>query len=807
VKRAVSLLSTNAAHAGALAEQYQYWLAMAHMTNNNYQAAAESFGALARDFTNSVRLLEAGYGEAVAQFKLKEWAKVVALLQSPTGTFRRAAGLRPADELVVRGELLLAEAWQEQQQYADAEKVVVRLGESDLSPDLQWQRLHLLCRILLADQRVEAALAQTTNLLASASRSANVLLQADAYSLQGAIFEQLGRLSAALQVYENNLQDSVPADRRRESALKVIQLTLDLGRYEEAADRIKTFMAQVPDDSASEVALLTYGELHLMQALATLKTNAFDIPAAVPLTVTNDLALAQTRFQQFLTNYPQSALAGRAHLNQGWCLWMEGKVAESSESFARAASLIPLSYDKAVALFKLGDAHFFLKDYTNALSQYQQVNNEYAELSEVRRTLLDRALYQIIRTCLNLERPDAASAAMRELLNTQPASPWADRAMLVVGQQLSRIGQTRQGRAMLQACAERYADRPLLPEVELAIARTFYYDTNWTEAIANYTTWISRYPTNAQLPRAEFERAWAYASAKQETNALRQMTNFVARFPAHELAPRARFWIGDFYFNQRDFVSAQLNYQDTNLLASPLSYRARMMAGRAAFAGERWADASDNFKALLNDNQCPPTIVVEALFGLGDTFTRQSGQPDRPLEKYEQAIVVFSKIPQQHPDDPRVPSAWGRVGDCYFAMGNSDPKNYTTAITNYQQILNFPGASISARSQAEIRLAMAKEKLAQTLPAPEGETLRKAALDHYLNIVYGKSPVLQNGEKPDPFWLKEASLAAARMAEEQQDWTLAIHLYQRLINVLPPLRPALEKRIQKAREQLPRSQL
>jgi TolA-binding protein len=799
---AISLLSTNIPKAGALAEQYRYWLAQAHMENTNYQAAADSFALLAREFTNSVRLLEAGFGEALARFRLKEWSNVVVLLQNPTGPFRRGTAVRANDELVLRGELLLAEALLEQQQYAAAETVLVVLGKRDLIPDFQWRRLHLLCRVLLADQRVEVALSQTTNLVAAAAGSGQLVLQAESHAMQGAILEQLGRRPEALQVYLKNMEEGIPPDRRRESLLKVIQLTLDLGEYEQAAQRLAAFFSQYPGDTATDTALLTDGELHIKQALVTLRTNTADVPFPAPPSITNYLQQALARFHQLLTNYPQSAVVGLARLNEGWCFWMEGKLPECRDSFAQAAALLPFSPNQATALFKLADAHFFLQDYTNALKNYQAILRDFGSVPTVRLDLSARALYQVTRTYLKLRDLSGATNTVQQFLKEQPESTLADQAMLLVGQSLNQAGRSAEARSLLESCAQRYPHRPLLPEVELAIARSFTQERNWTAALAKYDSWVNRFPTNPALPRAEFDRAWVNAQAGLQTNALRLFTNFVARFPSDERVPQARLWIGDFYFSQNDFVNAQLNYQDAALLSSKLAYQARMMAGRAAFAGERWTDARDNFKALLNDNQCPSNIVVEALFGLGDTYIRQGGR-ERPLQKFEEAIAVFTKIPQLYPNDPRVPNAWGRIGDCYFAMANADPKNYTATTNAYHQILNSPHNSVATSSLAEVRLAMTKESLARTQTGPESDALRKAALNHYLNVLYGTAPVLGEGQQPDPFWLKEAALAGARLAEEQKQWDVAIKLYQRLADILPPLRPTLEKRIEKARTQLP----
>ena len=65
-----------------------------------------------------------------------------------------------------------------------------------------------------------------------------------------------------------------------------------------------------------------------------------------------------------------------------------------------------------------------------------------------------------------------------------------------------------------------------------------------------------------------------------------------------------------------------------------------------------------------------------------------------------------------------------------------------------------------------------------------------AALDRYLNVVYGKN--LRDGERPDPFWIKEAGLAAARVLETRGQWNESINLYRRLQDLVPSLRPVLE---------------
>src|SRR5205085_7689906 len=156
----------------------------------------------------------------------RDWGRAIDLLEQPNGAFRREALLRPTDELTMRGDLLLAEALLEKKEYQKAEQALARLGEGNLLPELKWHRQYLLCRIRVADYRLSEALAGTTNLLTLASAAGMPNLLAESVTMQGAILEQLGQLDSAVQVYEKNLVETVPAERSRQALLKIGELTL-----------------------------------------------------------------------------------------------------------------------------------------------------------------------------------------------------------------------------------------------------------------------------------------------------------------------------------------------------------------------------------------------------------------------------------------------------------------------------------------------------------------------------------------------------------------------------------------------------
>jgi TolA-binding protein len=397
------------------------------------------------------------------------------------------------------------------------------------------------------------------------------------------------------------------------------------------------------------------------------------------------------------------------------------------------------------------------------------------------------------------------------LLEWFPESAAAERSLLLVGQEWIRARQPEIARQVFTNFVRRFPDRPLLPHVELAIARTYFHEGDWPAAIREYEGWLARHPTNDWRPRAEFNRAWATSRAGEASNAYSLFTNFVAQFPTHDLAPRAQYWVAEEFFRREDFPNALRNYQiileNTNWPRTNLTYEARMMAGRSAFAAELWKNAVEHFSTLINDAECPVELAAQAFLALGDTFLKEGAATARPLDKFIDAKTTFEKILQlplyatNRLSQRLAPLAWGRVGDCCLQLASEDPQQYQSATNAYWKVMTHPLADAATRSLGQFGLAHALELQAGENQTPaERAALLKEAFDHYFTILIGQN--LRAEEKSDPFWVERAGFAAARLKESQKQWTIAIEIYQRMAEVLEPLRPRLREKIDKAGEQL-----
>ena len=793
----IALLSPRLAPPGKGTDKYRFWLAEAHFQRGDYPSAAAAYAQLVKDFPDSSLRSEACFGEAMSWFKLGNLTNTVQLLRQPDGVFQKVAQASPNDPSVVRGYLLLGEALLLQQEYRAAEETLNLLVNRSLPPELDWQRQYLLVRVQLADLRPEAALKSVTNLLALTVSAGLPAWQPQAVALQGEVLQKAGQPAAAIQAYELNLAEGLEAEQRRQAMLKIIELNLAQNQVTQAVQRLEKFLADHPKDPLLDLTHFTLGELRL-RGFYDSRTN--------PPLQTNLLQQAQADFDRVISAYTNSSLLGKAYLNRGWCLWEAQKIPASLVAFTNAVARLPASEAQAAAWLKAADARYQMRDWAGAREEYRRLLAAYAAFAGLPSSIPETALAQVVALSVELNDGAGATETLAQLLSRFPGGQWAERSLLRVGQLQNRIGHPIEARQLYTNFVQRFPNSSLLPEVQMARARTFVTESDWPAALDGYRTWIEQYTNHADVAQAEFDRAWIYDQAHQETNAFGWFTNFIGRFPRHRLKLVAQQWVGNYYFRRDDYVKAEENYQrlyqQTNWPASELTYQARMMAGQAAFARVSFEDAKKYFTTLINlliaDTNSPPALLPEAYYRLGDTYVELAPRDaTNALSRFGEAIIAFSKIPETH----RLwPVALGRRADCNFQLASQEPPDLarlTNALSFYTKSMTSPLADVRVRSLAEIALAIVLEWQAQLALTPPDQkaALVDQALQHYLNVVFEKNLNTAKGERPDAFALQMAGFEAGRLVEAQKSWDQALKLYQKLLESLPVLRPTLEKKI------------
>jgi TolA-binding protein len=784
---AIALLNdaTNLAKAGNLADQYFYWKAESQFTNGDFSAAADTFVSLAQKFPESPLRLSSVVEAASAYERMTNWAAISVLLEDGNVVFQRAAQTDPGNELVARGRLLLAQAKFAQKDFAGEFEVLRSLDSQTLKPELDWQRAYLVFQNRLATGDLDAALASASNLLQIATLQNDGGLSAESVAARAETLERMGRANDAMAAYQENLATNAPVELQREAALKVAELAMSQNQFTNAEQLPGLFPAQFAD-----IALLTAGELHLKSYVA--KSSAAE-----------ELQQAQSNFDQFIGVFTNSPLLGKAYLDRGWCDWLAGKFPESLDDFRAAVEKLPPSEDLAVAKFKMGDVQLQQNDFAGALENYRAVLNDFTNFPTVAQTLGGLAQFQRLRADLEMTNLDDANVALGQVLKFYSGSGLADDGVLLFGEKLTDLRQPETARTIFEKYREMNLRSPLRPQIDLAVARTYEQQQNWTAAIGQYEIWLNDFPANELRPQVEYARAWANFQAGDETNAFAQFTNFVAEFPTDELAPQAQWWIADHFFRAGEWADAEKNYaavfQNTNWQGSPLAnrtnlfYPAQLMAGRAAMGWLGYSDATHYFTGLTGDTNCPPDLNAQALFAYGSALMlKPSDDANNPLANFKLAASVFSKIVSTNELSAQ---AKIKIGDCDLQLAN-----YDDATNAYATVFNSTNADISARSEAQIGFGIALEKMAGLATGDDQRTLLELAKNNYADVLFKKN--LLDGEIADLFWVKNAGLQAATAAETLGEWEQAAAIYTELKKWLPKMGDWLDKKIAGAKTHL-----
>ena len=770
--------------AGPLTDRYLFWIAEVQFALGHFNLAAASYGELIEKYPASVRALTAALGKAQSLYQLGELKQSIATLEPADGPFQRAASARPSDPLIVDGRLLLANAYFELKELGAARLLLENLPDAGLSQERFWEKHHLLASVYLGEASLKRALDGATNLVQLAEGIADPEFAARSVEFHGDVLRRMNQPDAAVALYEQNLATNIPANWRRSALLKITDLYVDENRLTNAVQRLERLFIRHPGDPATELAHMTLGELRLRQF--------YGLPDASRLNSTNLLSDALGHFDVVLQGNSDPNLTGRSWLGRGWALWewgnLSGKKLQLSlalQAYSNAVAELPKSEEQAVAQFKVADCLFSGEDYASASSNYWAAIRIATNTVGYNNRLVDRALYQIVRSGVELLDLPSANRAVSRLIEWFPSSFYSDRSLLHYGQALNRQGKPSESRYVLASFAKVFPKSTLLPESQLAIARTHVMDGSWVSSIIEYDRWVTNYPGHSAQPQAEFDRAWLNHQAGNRSKAFQLFTNYVVRFPTNPLASVAQKWIADQQFQAGKFAEAEQGYrrlfENTNLLANAgdMEWEARLNAGRSAFFRQEHAAAGLLLASVINATNAPVAEQARAEFFLGDVAADQTQRtPTNLLD----ALPHYLRVANEMIGSPLHPLAWGRIGDCYLQLQNLSP-----AAKAYRVVTELPGTDVTTRSQAGLGLARVLEEQAVLAgETEEREKLLQQSLDQCMEIVFGGN-LRSDIEKMDPFWVKEAGLMAGHLARQLGRADQERRVYLRLAKELPDM--------------------
>lgn len=801
----LELLKASEGNAGALLDQFLFWEGEALFQKGDFPAASQTYARLLHDAPQSGLALQAAFSEADALFQAKDYNGVIARLKEPKGSFATLSAGVTNNVFAFRGDLLLAESLLATGKFDEAKAGALAAGTIQGRPDLEWEKFQLLARIEAAGAKPDLALSYITNAVTAASSAGKPLLQAESLNLEADLFRKLNRTNDAIGSYERIATlPNLSIDQKRLAVLKQLELFTSNGAITNAIGRVEAYLANSTNEPAADLLRVKASDLWLQQFRSIATRNNGGAPERTRATNAIERARAHANF--VLTQFTNSVHLGKAWLNVGWSYWEEGtllqdnsKIAESENAFRNAIAQLTRSDDQALARFKLADAEFTLGQYANSITNYLAVIQQYGDLPQVRNSLFEQSYRKLVRASLALKDFTQAATYLEAFRKAFPASPLMEDTIYFFAQSLAQNNQPAQARQVLEQFQKDFPQSALIPEVKFAEARTYISEGNWAGALAKDLQWLATYTNNELRAEVEFQKANLYDKTGQRTNAYTSFTNFVATYPLHRLAPAAQNWVADYYYSDQEWPLAEQNYQkifqNTNWTGSPLFYESRLMAAKTAFFRQAYSDAKAYLTNIISTPAAPTNIVVQALFELGDVTIEEpiTGTTNK-LNNYTQASIIFDRIARKYPNDLLAPLAWGKKGDCHLHLYPAYAQSFEAASNAYSMVLQLGNdqTPVAVLNQAEYGLGLLNEKAADQRQGAEKTAFLKAALTHYLNVVYGAN---LKGRQPSQLYLKLAGRDAGRLAEALNETSAALDLYKRLSQELPSMRQVWESRI------------
>ena len=473
------------------------------------------------------------------------------------------------------------------------------------------------------------------------------------------------------------------------------------------------------DATRAEGAKLVSSLLHRYPGEA--ESRAAHLRFADALLAGGDAAGAEREYAALLQTYPEHALDAHVLSGRGWALLEMGRRTEAVGLFARAAQVATNASDRAVSIFKQGDALLADGRYAEAAEAYSRVPAEGGS------NLVERARFQQADALARGGQHDKAIKMFRETMDAGGAL--AVDAGLRVAALESAAGRLEGGRietGAIDLYGKLLGKKPLTDaqreEILLGRGRAFYSAYRFAEAEKDFAAVAALRPARAQ--EMAFLSALCLYGAGRDEEAAAAMRKLQSE-AVGKLAAEVVFWLAKYDYGHREFASAKAGFAAcaTNAFLSAarrieaLGRAARCCAAQSDYAGvvEFATRATTNEVAVRAiAKTTPETPAVAEVFVLqGEALMEQA--------RFSDAVLVLGRAQLMAAPAELLRRAAVLKADCLFAMGADDDRRYMQALDAYRAVLRDESLSPSQRLAVSFKIGRSLEKLRRV----------EEAVDHY----------------------------------------------------------------------------
>lgn len=248
-----------------------------------------------------------------------------------------------------------------------------------------------------------------------------------------------------------------------------------------------------------------------------------------------------------------------------------------------------------------------------------------------------------------------------------------------------------------------FEDKQLKEQIERRIADVYMmegvHDQNqsaqkksyYVEAIKAYRNILDKYPDSPDNAEVLYQLAKAYDMEGSQAEALKMLTQLTQRHPTYPQISEAYFRMGDIYFNNQDYRSAEKAYQSvTQLDKARLSVNAHYMLGWTYYKQIEYYQAINSFVVVLDSlvgnknslehlTKAEQPLVNDTLHSMTLSLDRVGGA--RAVESLEQLAKK-----------PYVWMVYNDLGDHYLEkeLYEESAGAFRVFVNNYRHTLQAP---------------------------------------------------------------------------------------------------------------------
>lgn len=157
-----------------------------------------------------------------------------------------------------------------------------------------------------------------------------------------------------------------------------------------------------------------------------------------------------------------------------------------------------------------------------------------------------------------------ALTAFQQLVNDFPDSPYADDAQYYIGYtNEKKLGYYIQALLEYQELINNYPDSSYADDAQLGIGNCYYVTYDYSHAIKAYQKLIDDYPESSLLALAQYSIAQSYRKLANYEQAILEFAKTIENYPESDYAAPAQYYLANSYYDAQNYNQAILEFQIT----------------------------------------------------------------------------------------------------------------------------------------------------------------------------------------------------------------------------------------------------